>query len=94
MTLNLIEERLVEIAHSLRGTNKSLEDGLAAFNLSTSGLTKEVLEHLETIVFRCKSCNWWYDIVDLEDGDVCYGCMDLSLDVSPDDYPLIQFYDI
>jgi len=66
-----------KLVHNLRGSSKTLEQGLEVQGLSLEDMTDQDNDALDEEVFKCDTCSWWCDImyaVD-DDGDrVCTDC--------------------
>lgn len=72
--IRLTNGELGKLADYLTGSTRTLEDGVTALGYPPTSLDDVSLQGLDTLVFLCARCGWWYSIEDLIGNDVCQGC--------------------
>lgn len=74
--------RVDKLVYHLRGTCMSLEKACADFGFDSGDLTMTELEELDSLLFYCDNCGWWYDVDELacighskfQDDNICIHC--------------------
>lgn len=80
MSIPYTQENVVkmrEVAEYLRGTCKSLEDGLQTEfgeDADAMDFDIELLRELDDAVMNCESCNWWVETGEIDDDGNCTDC--------------------
>lgn len=77
MSIKLTSEQIEGIAEELIGTTKDLDRYLEEHGLPPSDqIDTDSLTELDSQVFLCSSCGWWYSADDCAIYDLCYECED------------------
>jgi hypothetical protein len=63
-----------DLIENLRGTCSSLDMSLPD-DMSFNDLSIEEIEKIDSEIFECQECNWWYEIIDMsEEEHICIDC--------------------
>lgn len=54
-----------DIAYDLQGTCYSLSEVLAEYDAEELEFNLAFCDRLDSIVFCCESCNWWFEISEM-----------------------------
>lgn len=65
--------KTVEVINYLKGSCKTLDEACNACGIEFEDLNHE---HLDSEIFQCWSCGWWYEIGELSDMEdqICKEC--------------------
>ena len=74
--------RINDLIHRLQGSCISLKEACADFGFNPKDLTMDELEELDSWLFLCDNCGWWYDVgeracieySDFCDDNICIHC--------------------
>ena len=81
------KEQIQELIENLQGTNQSLESGCAKVGLRYPLLTFSDLGLINTQIFQCDCCGWWYDKGDESCYyDQCRFCVDTEENHDSEEY--------
>lgn len=73
-------KRIDDLIYYLQGARKSLEEACEDLNIDSSSLSIEELSELDSSIFLCDDCGWWYDCSERayidEFGNTCIYCAD------------------
>ena len=72
-----MEEKINKLIQHLQGTCKSLSEGCNDLEIDEDKLTDEELQHLDSEIFRCVECCWWYELSEANDYNsevICNDC--------------------
>jgi hypothetical protein len=72
------QQKMDRVAEYLRGTCKSLEEGLATeFGEDGTDILEfdtELLRRLDDQILECQGCNWWCETGEVNDDTLCTDC--------------------
>lgn len=78
----MVSERIRKIIDDLQGTCQSLDDACSTQNICFNDLTIEELEVLDSEIFKCETCGWWYEISEeSEETGKCDNCFEEENDI-------------
>ena len=75
-----MRKEIYYIIENLQGTCGTLDDAVSgAFedeNMDSFSLTKEEMEYLDSEIFLCEDCGWWFEVCDKSESheETCIEC--------------------
>lgn len=84
--IKLTEPQIEELIQTLQGSCMSFDDGIQAVLdtedfVDSNIITTEQHEHIDSEIFNCTTCGWWYEVCEMADNDdesepTCDSCYD------------------
>ena len=74
MKVRLANEQINELVWYLGGSSRTLDDGLKALGLKFEDIDDTSFQTIDTMIFKCVRCSWWYRIGELRGDDICENC--------------------
>ena len=80
MEAKLTSEQLTDLVQTLVGTSDTLDSAIIELfgeEYSEDSLTHEDREFIDSEIFLCATCGWWYEVADkseIENETVCNDC--------------------
>ncbi len=79
----MTREQIQELIADLQGTCNSISECLPT-GFSEEDITQEQFEEIDLEIFRCATCDWWFEVSEEQGQDenkaerICEGCQEFA----------------
>lgn len=74
MKTRLTEPQIEQIAQYLRNTNYLIDAACEQLGLTYADLDGTSIQTIDTMIFCCESCGYWFDLKEYADDELCWPC--------------------